>query len=144
MTNDEIENLYWTEEPTIAQKVLTPLAEAGNTEAQFYLGHLCDGESPRDQISALKWYKRASDAGHVEATHYLASFIYHGFGAEKNVEEAVRLFRQAALAGSDASQWKLGQHLLQEAHRSEAIEWLKMAAAQGNEAAIDLLDKQSK
>jgi TPR repeat protein len=140
VTPEQIESIYDDEEPSHAWEILAPVAEGGNAVAQFYLGHLCDEASPPNREAALEWYRKASDGGFLEGTHYLASFIYFGFGTAQDTEEALRLFRIAAEAGLDSSQWKLGQHLLGEpSRREEAIGWLTPAANQGHPAAIELL-----
>lgn len=134
------EDTYLDEEPVVAYRLLLPHAEAGNAEAQFYIGQLCDEPSSPVQGSPVEWYQRASDGGYIEATHWLASHLYFGMGVPQDIPRALALFRACAMAGLDASQWKLGQHLLTEAgSRNEAIDWLKRAAAQGHPAAAELL-----
>jgi TPR repeat protein len=140
MTSSTIEDIYYDEPPDRARSILEPLAVAGDPLAQFYMGHLCDEESPSLRAEALEWYRKSSDAGHLEATHWLASFMYHGFGTSPKVEAALSLFRQCAEVGLDSSQWKLGQHLLLDPKtRGEGKEWLEKAAAQGHAAAIEIL-----
>lgn len=140
MTPKQIEAIYDNEEPSRAWEMLYSIAEGGDAVAQFYLGHLCDEASPPNREAAIEWYRKSSDGGYVDGTHYLASFIYFGFGTPQDIEEALRLFRIAAEAGLDASQWKLGQHLLGESsRREEALGWLTRAASQGHPAAIELL-----
>jgi TPR repeat protein len=142
MTPDQISDVYHDEAPETTRERLLPLANAGNPVAQFYMGHLCDELSPRDQEQAYAWYQKSSDGGFLEGTHYLASFTYHGMGTPRDIETALLLFRTSAEAGLDASQWKLGQHLLlSDEDREEAIRWLKLAAAQGHPAAADLLSE---
>ena len=136
------EDIYYDEEPEAAFGLLLPHAEAGNAEAQFYVGQLCEERSPGDQPSAVAWYERASKGGFTEAKHWLASHLYFGMGVSQDVPGALVLFRECAEAGLDASQWKLGQHLLaEESSKAEAIDWLKRAAAQGHTAAIELLQE---
>lgn len=140
MTPDQISDIYHDEAPETAWARLLPLANAGDPVAQFYMGHLCDELSPRDQEQAYAWYQKSSDGGFLEGSHYLASFTYHGMGTVRDIKKALTLFRKSAEAGLDASQWKLGQHLLlSNESREEAILWLKLAAAQGHPAAADLL-----
>ena len=142
MSPQEIENVYDTEEPTTARSILLPFAEAGDPVAQFYMGHLCDEDEPSDKEAALGWYRKSSEGGFLDGTHFLASFTYYGFGTAQDIDEALRLFRSAAEAGLADSQWKLGQHLLSVSpSRDEAISWLKRAASQGHPAAIELLQE---
>jgi TPR repeat protein len=140
MNPSQIESIYDDEPPERARAVLEPLALAGDPVAQFYMGHLCDEEGPSLQPQALEWYRKASHGGHLEATHWFASFTYHGFGTAADVTAALALFRQCAEKGLASSQWKLGQHLLSgPGNRPEAEEWLKKAASQGHTGAIELL-----
>ena len=140
VTPEQISDVYYDEPAEMARAKLLPLATAGDPVAQFYMGHLCDELSPSDQEQAYGWYCKSSDGGFLEGTHYLASFTYHGMGTPRDVARALVLFRKSAEAGLDASQWKLGQHLLSSIEgRDEAIRWLSRAAAQGHTAAADLL-----
>lgn len=47
----------------------TPLAEAGNTEAQYRLGLMYDNGdgTPQNFEEAAKWYTPAAEAGHAQA-----------------------------------------------------------------------------
>jgi hypothetical protein len=134
------EDIYYDLAPEEARERLLELAASGDHEAEFYLGHLADESSPGDPIGALAWYNKAAAGGLLEAKHWVASFTYHGMGTSQDILAAVRLFRECADAGLDASQWKLGQHLLQfPESRAEALRWLTAAANQRHTAAIELL-----
>jgi TPR repeat protein len=144
MTPEKIEAIYDDEEPSQARSLLLPEAERGNLVAQFYLGQLCAEENPRNDDGAVTWYRSSAAGGYVLGIHYLASHMYFGLGTPQDVQGALRLFRNAAEAGLDASQWKLGQHLLAESGtREEALKWLALAAAQGHQAAKELLSANS-
>jgi TPR repeat protein len=134
------EDIYHDVDPGAAREQLLELAEGGDHEAEFYLGHLADESSPPDPVGALGWYRKAAAGGLLEAKHWVASFTYHGMGTNQDVSAAVSLLRECAEAGLDASQWKLGQHLLQfPASRAEALRWLTLAANQGHTGASALL-----
>jgi TPR repeat protein len=138
------EDIYDDKEPETAYRLLLPHAEAGNAKAQFYVGQLCEELFPEGPMRSVEWYQRASDGGNIEATHWLASHLYFGMGIDRDIPRALALFRICAKAGLDASQWKLGQHLLAEAaSTNEAIDWLRLAAAQGHTAAAELLNEHS-
>jgi TPR repeat protein len=131
---------YHDSEPESARVQLLTLAADGDHEAEFYLGHLAEEGSPPDAAEALNWYRKAADGGFLEAKHWVASFLYHGMGTAQNLPAAISLLRACALEGLDASQWKLGQHLLQfPESRVEAVQWLKRAADQGHTGAAELL-----
>ena len=53
----------------VALRLLLPLAEAGNAEAQFSLGQLYrEGHGvARDDKVALKWYRKAARQGDAKA-----------------------------------------------------------------------------
>ncbi len=140
MTSPSAEEIYLDEEPEVARALLLERAALGDPDAEFYLGHLVEEESPANRELALQWYKKAAAAGHLEAMHWAASFTYFGMGTVQDVDCAVSMFHSCAEAGLDASQWKLGQHLLGvPGQRGEAIGWLRRAAAQGHTGAIELL-----
>jgi TPR repeat protein len=134
------ESIYYDADPEEARLQLLELAASGDHEAEFYLGHLEEESSPPNAIEALTWYRKAAEGGFLEAKHWVASFLYHGIGTAQDLPAAVSLLRECAEAGLDASQWKLGQHLLQfPASRAEALRWLKLAAGQGHTGATELL-----
>lgn len=134
------ENIYYDADPEEAHVQLLELATNGDHEAEFYLGHLEEEGSPPNAVGALAWYRKAAEGGFLEAKHWVASFLYHGMGTAQDIPTAVSLLRECAETGLDASQWKLGQHLLQSpASRAEALSWLKLAASQGHTGATELL-----
>jgi TPR repeat protein len=144
MPNLSAEDIYHDESPEAARELLLKLAATGDHDAEFYLGHLADESSPQDQAAALQWYRKAAASGHLEAAHWAASFMYFGMGTEQDIEGALAIFRSCAESGLDASQWKLGQHLLSvPGLRNEALYWLRLAAAQGHTAALDILASES-
>jgi TPR repeat protein len=134
------EDIYYDEAPERAKDLLSSLAAAGDAEAMFYLGHLAGESIPRLEVEAYRWYNAAAELGHLEAGHWVASYLYHGFGTPQDLPRALKMFERYALLGLDASQWKLGQHLLaDEDRRHEARKWLSLAAAQGHPDAARLL-----
>jgi TPR repeat protein len=134
------EDIYYDADPEEAREQLLELAGGGDHEAEFYLGHLAEESSPSDAVEALAWYRKAAAGGLLEAKHWVASFLYHGIGTAQDLSAALALLRECAEAGLDASQWKLGQHLLQfRGSRAEALRWLNRAADQGHTGASELL-----
>jgi ribosomal protein S18 acetylase RimI-like enzyme len=128
------------EDPDEARTRLLALAAQGNHEAEFYLGHLADEQSPRDQAGALAWYQKSAAGGFLDARHYVASFMYHGMGTAQDVPGALVMFRQCAEAGQPDSCWRLGNHFLQfPEHRAEAIHWLQRAVELGHLGAVESL-----
>lgn len=77
-----------------------PLAEAGDREAQAWLGTLYahgDGVT-RDDAEAAKWLSAASDQGVVTAMADLGAFHFLGRGVPKDPARAISLLERAAEA----------------------------------------------
>ena len=140
MPTPSAEDVYYDESPETARRILLERAAAGDRDAEFYLGHLTEESSSQDEAGALQWYRKAASSGHLEAAHWAASFMYFGMGTDQDIQGALVIFRTCAAAGLDASQWKLGQHLINlPGHRTEGLQWLRQAAVQGHTGAIELL-----
>lgn len=121
-------------------------AEKGNAEAMFNLG-VCyyDGIGvEQDYAEAIEWWGSAAEWGVAKAQFNLASCYANGIGVEQDIREAVRLFRKAARLDMMEAQYYLGliyaNGLGVTKNETEARKWLTMAAEQGYEDAIQLLD----
>lgn len=78
--------------------LLTPYAQKGDDEAQVYLGYLY-GNGFNDKGEAIKWYKKAADAGNAVGKYNIALLYYDMFdykSAFNNFEEAYKLGNLAA------------------------------------------------
>jgi uncharacterized caspase-like protein len=80
-------------------KVWQPQADAGDPQAQYYVGRIYDnglGRAP-DVALASAWYKKAADKGHTAALTALAA-LYEKGGIEggPNPAQALELYRKAA------------------------------------------------
>ncbi len=64
---------YRTRDYAGALRIWRPLAEAGNREAQFYVGGLyMDGSGvPADVVQAHAWWRLSSDKGHTKAREFV-------------------------------------------------------------------------
>jgi TPR repeat protein len=98
-----------------AIRVLRPLAEAGNREAQYELGFLalteCDLVSGREAFSL---FLRAAEQGHADAMYHLAKFpefISEPFKSPLSDEEAWQWLLRAADSGSAQAQYDAGASL---------------------------------
>jgi uncharacterized caspase-like protein len=80
-------------------KVWQPRAEAGETQAQYFLGRIYErglGREPNFALAAI-WYKKAAASGHAAAMTALAGFYERGdIGGAANATEALDLYRRAA------------------------------------------------
>lgn len=129
-----------------ALRVLRPLTEKNDPNAQFLMGMLYDaGNGMRqDQAIAASWYRKAAEQDHLIAQLFLGIFYYSGTAVRRDYKEAVRWLQSPADKGNDQAQFYLGA--IYEAggdgvikDRSAAIEWFRKAAAQRNTRAMGML-----
>src|SRR6266581_1354767 len=72
-------------------------AEAGDAESQVELGRRYDkGEGVvKDEVEAVKWYRKAAEQKLAEAQYNLGILYAHGEGVAKDEVEAIKWFRKA-------------------------------------------------
>jgi TPR repeat protein len=89
-----------------ALKILTPLAERGDNDAESHLGAMfCHGMGvKKDYVEALKWNRKAAEAGLPGAQTMLGQMYWAGLGVPKDYDEAAKWYRRAADQG-----WAEGQ-----------------------------------
>ena len=93
---------------------IEPLAENGNTDAQYYLGVLYDNGYgvTKDYIEAQKWYQKAAGQGYASAQFNLGYLYAHGQGVKQDYTLAVKWYQKAAVQGDSDAQYNLA-HLRQ-------------------------------
>ncbi|MDO4751369.1 MAG: tetratricopeptide repeat protein [Akkermansia sp.] len=99
--------------------------------AGIYLGGSKDGSIKKDRIVAFDWYRKAAEAGSIEAV-YSQGFIRYDEG---NVEAAVPYLQRAADAGVPEAQYLLGRILLQQ-RDVKAVEYIRKAATSDRAATV--------
>ena len=133
-----------------ALKEWTPLAEAGDVDAQYNLGIMYDNGYgvPQDQKEAVKWYRLAADQGYAGAQYNLGVMYSNGQGVLQDYTEAVKWYRLAVEQGFAEAQTNLGlmydngQAVLQD--NAIAHMWYNIGAANGNELGGTNRDKIAK
>lgn len=128
-------------------KKLLDDAKAGDPAAQNGLGVMYyTGEAiskkPSGQVMnndpelAAGWFFRAAEQGFADAQFNLGLMYINGEGVEKNMTQAVELFKKAAEQGHVDAQNNLGAMYFTgegvERDIKKAIGWFEKAAAQGN------------
>ncbi len=123
-------------------EVLVPLAEGGDTQAQYALGRLYQqGRGlARDAQAAAGWYAKAANKGHAAARHALGKLHENGEGVKRDYYRASEWYRLAADIGNYAeAQFALGElyfHGRGVSHDyGEAVKWYLKATRQGYAAA---------
>jgi FOG: TPR repeat, SEL1 subfamily len=117
-------------------------AENDDAESQFYLGTILCGERlddcGRNKEEALKWFTRSSDNLRYSRVRSLAVDPKSALVELKKSE-----LERAAKSGGAQAQYELGYHQYYHGsdrnNRTEAINWLKLAAEQGHGKAINML-----
>lgn len=125
-----------------AIKLLTPLANQSNSQAQFRLGmmHYHGQGFPEDEKLAVYWLRKAAAQGHAAAMFELGNAYLLGHEAAKLVpdpdREAALWYFQGASAGHAEAQYHLGLLFLAGKgvieSRKEAANWFRKAASQGH------------
>ena len=93
-----------------ALRLFEPLADEGDSDAEFSLGRLYyNGNGvPHNYAEALRWFDKAADQGHALAELYLGIMYAGGLGVPQDYAEALKWYRKAADQGNDAAKNFLG------------------------------------
>jgi TPR repeat protein len=85
-------------------------AEAGDAQSQVELGLRYDkGEGvAKDQVEAVKWYRKAAEQNYARAQYDLGLSYLDGEGVPKNPVEGMKWLRKAAEQNYAAAQYNLG------------------------------------
>ena len=114
-------------------------AEAGDAESEVELGlRYTNGEGvAKDQVEAVKWYRKAAEQNYPRGQYNLGVGYYKGEGVVKDQAEAVKWFRKAAEQNLARAQYNLGVCYYNGEGVAkdyvEAYKWLLLGARQGDE-----------
>ena len=90
-----------------AFELLKPLAERGNSRAQFVVGDLCVFEAgvSCDSKSGIRWLTAAAEKGNADAQDDLGTVYYEGsIGVPRNYKSALRWLSTSAAQGNSKAQ----------------------------------------
>lgn len=92
-----------------ALAVFQPLAEAGDPEAQAWLGALHAGGTgvPASLSKAFEWYRRAAEQGHGPAATNVGAMLAMGQGVAQDRAEGARWLERAAASGDVMAAYNL-------------------------------------
>ena len=123
---------------TKAIQLWTPLAEQGQSAAQYALGWLYEsGQGTAQSYSkAAYWYRKAAEQGDLAAQYVLATMYENGTGVPLDIKQAVQWYLKAANKGDAIAQFKLGTYFrngkgIAQSDR-ESFFWFNKAAHQGH------------
>lgn len=93
-----------------ARATFTPLATAGNGNAQFMLGVMFENGlgTTKDPGAAASWYEKAAAAGVASAQYNLGIFYQLGTGVPRDPAFALKFHGMAAAQGHSRAQNNLG------------------------------------
>ncbi|XP_019941996.2 death ligand signal enhancer [Paralichthys olivaceus] len=117
-------------------------AEQGYNKAQFNVG-VCYEKGRgvgTDREKALYYYRQAAAGGHTQAQYRYAKLLLTSRGHQslKELNTAIELLEQAAVAGLTKAQLCLASVYCQEPVRNESksVQYLQMAAEKGDDTAL--------
>jgi hypothetical protein len=137
-------NAYNAKNYALALKEITPLAKAGNADAQHLLGlmYYMGRGVKRDYKQAFDWHRKAAVQGKADAQYVIGAMYYTGNAVPQDHKQAVYWFRKAAEQGHAEAQQALG--LLYRYHQAglpqdPVIAYMlwNLAAANGNMSAVE-------
>ena len=81
-----------------ALNIWLPQAQAGDQEAQTYVGEIYEKGLglPPDYAVAVAWYRKAAEQGHTRAQINLGHLYEKGLGVEQNPAQALSWYRRAS------------------------------------------------
>jgi hypothetical protein len=126
-------------------ELLTPLAEAGNVDAQeiLYASYTYGYGVTIDHAKALDWLRRSAELGDADAQDAMGHHCFTGTGVKQDDREAMRWFRLAAGQGNASAIYNLGVMTMNghgtEADLSEAWRLIQWAAELDNPDALFLV-----
>jgi len=136
---DEGEQAFKRRDFRTATSELTPLADAGDARAQYYLGAMLVGGpgATRDEARAADYLARAAAQNEPRAQALLGAMLLQGRGVPKDEAKGAHLVRRAADAGVAAAQYTMGLLLVEgrgglPKDPATAAQWFKAAADQGH------------
>ncbi len=115
-------------------------AKQGHLESQYYMGNifrLGQGVDINTQ-EARKWYEISAEGGYAPAQYNLALMLRNGDGGTKDEIASRNWFSRAAEQGNADAQFALGiiyGRYDDYENQQQAVQWLRMAADQGHNAA---------
>jgi len=137
----EAKAAYDAKDYKTAFKEYLPLAEAGNAEAQDWVGEMYrygQGKTV-DYTKAVYWYKKAASQGFVYSIATLGYLVDTGDGGafSQSFEKGNCLYRAASERGNRVAQWNLYYNLSDSFFTiTEAKKWLQRSLNQGYPPAL--------
>ena len=117
-----------------------PLAEAGNVNAQYFLGimYLNGQGTKKNWAEASKWFQASAEQGDVGAQFLIGEMNLKGMGLAQDYQKAGSWYKKAAEKDYPDAQYRLGEWYAKgkggEKNLILSYVWLKLASANGIQA----------
>jgi len=140
---------YQRGDDATALRILRPLAEAGEPEAQYLVGRLYQqGRGvAQDEAEAIRWYRKAAEREHPGAQFELGRAYDEGVIVPQDDAEAARWYEQAARRGHSEAQCRLGTMYMTgrgvAADPIEAYAWLTIAQNEASDSGRQASERRS-
>ena len=125
-------------------ELFRPLAENGDREAQYWLGHMYDAGLgvERNPTEAIGWVRKAAEQGFTPAEFRLGQMYRDGIGTLQDFEQAMKWLKRAAGGGNRIAMRSVGELYERGWGVTEdlvsAYAWYSVAAAAGDPLAVHL------
>lgn len=104
--------------------------DKGDTRAMLELGKAC--EKVQDYAGAINHYRKGIEKNDGDCICSLGVLVENGKGCQQNEDEAMKLYRRAAMDGSPLGQYNYACILQRRGNIEEAVTFFKMAADRGD------------
>lgn len=137
--------LYQRGDVVTAIAKLRPGANAGHPESQALLADILEGAGLSEE--AVAWYRKAADAGHLQAMFVLGSFYGTGYGVTRDAARGRELVTRAAQGGHTGAINHVAQAVISgapgfikpSAEDKSGLTWVRQSASNGYLPAVDYL-----
>lgn len=118
-----------------ANGTVAKVVEKSDAVAQFRDAEMLrDGRGvAKNMREAVRWTRKAADAGHAHAQCQMGLFYMNGLGVDKDEDEAVEWLNKAAAQNHVQAQYNLGIYYAKFTDKEAvrlAVKWLKKAVEQ--------------
>jgi hypothetical protein len=102
---------YKNKDYATALKEFSPLAEQGDSNAQYHLGQMYKKGNGvnSDMTQAINWIRKAAEQGYPAAQYHLGKMYDEGEDLPQDNDQALRWTRKAAEQGHDSAQYALAK-----------------------------------
>ncbi|MET0268568.1 MAG: tetratricopeptide repeat protein [Duganella sp.] len=135
---------YNNKQYSVALKEITPLAKAGNADAQHLLGlmYYMGRGVEQDYQKAFQWHRKAAEQGKADAQYVVGAMYYTGNTVIQDHKQAVVWFRKAAEQGHADSLQIMGlmyRYHMGGVEQDNVIAYMlwNVAAARGSATAVE-------